>query len=343
MLAALDEGKKDDELRLKKKQKDAQAVQDKLDNIAAAQEKLTKKVRDAQKIEDPEARKAELKCLGEEQEKLKEEAQKNARELSRLNEERASQELNRAAQEMANAAEKLADGENPAQDQEEALNRLEEAQKKLQNFQEELAREQLAKIEDRLKGLKERQDAALERSNELHKKVLRQNQWTKGLLPTLKGDQSSQEGLAKEADSLREKIKEAKVFEHILAKAAKSMEEAAKVMDKRLDEARDRTEKFGKEELADENKRDEDTRKLQSQASQRSHACSMPSRMKRPRLPASRRRRIMTAREARNPSSRKTASGPPTAFRRWPSSRPCGPSSLMSTNAPKISRSGTRT
>jgi hypothetical protein len=270
MLKALDERKEDDLDRLRKKQKNAAEVKENVDQIAKDQDRLQKKVRDANKIENPEERAKELKRLAQEQEKLKEEAQKNARELARLQEEQAAKALQRAAQEMERAVQKLEEGQNPEEDQQEALDRVEEAQAKIEQFEEELAREQLARIADRIKGLKERQDTALERSKDLHKKITAKKSWTKGLMETLSGDIASQQGLAGETRSLKEKIKEAKVFEHVFEKAAKAMDDAAQAMEKRKETAADRRARpLEDEEIADENHKAQDTQKLQSLASAR--------------------------------------------------------------------------
>ncbi|MBI3410953.1 MAG: hypothetical protein HY040_21675 [Planctomycetes bacterium] len=270
MLGALDSKKEDDIDRLTKKRKNAAQAEEAVEKLAKDQERLQKKAKEANKIADPKERERELKRLAEEQEKLKEEAQNNARELARLQEDKASQDLDRAAQQMEEAAQKLKDGVNPEENQKEALDRLENAQQKLQEFEDELAREQLAKIDDRIKGLKERQDAGVERSRELQKKVLGAKSWTRGLLGTLDADRLAQEGLATETRSLKEKLKDAKVFEHIFEKAARAMDQAADGMSKRKEAAADRqVGAMDKEEIADESKRGEDIAQKQTLASQR--------------------------------------------------------------------------
>ncbi len=270
MLAALEERKEDDLDRLQKNKKNAAEVKDNLDKLAQDQDRLQKKVKNANKIEDAEERAKELKKLAEEQDKLQEKARENARELARLQEEQAAKALNRAAQEMDKAARHLEDGENPEENQQEALDRMEDAQAKLEEFEEELAREQLAKIADRIKGLKERQDAALTRSKELHKKVTALKKWSTGLVETLGADITTQQGLAGETRSLKEKIKEAKVFEHVFEKAAKTMDEAAQVMEARKEMGKERRfMPLDEDEVNDENSRAQDVEKLQARAGQR--------------------------------------------------------------------------
>src|SRR5262249_12356454 len=155
---------------------------------------------------------------------------KEARELARLQDKETSKKLDDLAQDFGNIADKLNKGQDPGADEKQADNDLRQAQQALDQAQEELAREQLAKIADRLKGLKERQDAAIDRSKEFHQKLLAKKTWTDALGKTLEADANAQEGLAKEVRSLKEKIKEAKVFEHIMERAAKSMDEASDVM-----------------------------------------------------------------------------------------------------------------
>ncbi len=270
MLSALEGHKEDDLDRLQKKHKEAAEVKENVDKLAQDQDTLRKKTKEANKIENPEERAKELKKLAEQQEKLKEESQKNARELARLQEEQAAKALDRAAGEMDKAAQKLEDGQNPDENQQEALDRVEDAQAKLEEFEEELSREQLAQIGDRIKGLKERQDAAVERSKELHKKVLAKMKWSTGLLETLDGDITSQKGLADETRALKEKIKEAKIFEHVFEKAAKAMDDASHGMTDRKETGKDRRiMDLEQEELADENKKAQNIEKLQALASKR--------------------------------------------------------------------------
>ncbi|MCA1683716.1 MAG: hypothetical protein LC708_01105, partial [Actinobacteria bacterium] len=175
------------------------------------------------------------------------------------------------AQALEDAADKLQQGEaNDAEElQREAEERIADAQKKIEEFEEELAREQLAKIADRLKGLKERQDAAVERTRELHQKAVKGRDWTRGLKQTLDADKMTQEGLAQETRGLQEKIKEAKVFEHIMDKAAKAMEQAADAQGKRKEQAGERKAPWTDDDAKDEERRQDEIVKLQTQAAGR--------------------------------------------------------------------------
>ncbi|MFO0863270.1 MAG: hypothetical protein U0744_01180 [Gemmataceae bacterium] len=262
MVSAL-EGQKDDDIeRLKKRRKDA-------DNAKDEVEKLRKKaeaVANNQKL-NPEEKGKELRKLAEQ---MKEEANK----LARLQENRAAREMREAAREMEKAADQADMGEDPGEAEKNALDRIEQAQNDLDDFRQELAREQLVKIADKLKGLKERQDTALERAKELHKKVVDRKKWSPALLKTLESDATTQDGLAEEARSLQEKLKDALVFEHILGKSAKAMDQASKTMsarkekgaDRRFDDPFDDRKEMDADEVMDEERRQTETVKFQTQA-----------------------------------------------------------------------------
>jgi hypothetical protein len=273
MLDAL-EGKKDDVAdRLKKKHDKAQKD---VEGLSKKMKDLEKRTREANNIKDQQERLTKLRELAKEHQELQEEIEEDARQLARLQEQQAANELKHAAEDVEKAGKKLQNGEDAEENQAEAQERLKKAEANLQESQEELARERLAKIADRLKGLKERQDAALERTKEFHQKVIAKKAWSRELGDTLDGDVLSQQGLAKEAKSLQEKLKEAKVFEHILDRAVQSMDRAAEVMNERKLEGlanRQYDPKAGqvmeKEELDDEAEKQAETVKFQTQAGRR--------------------------------------------------------------------------
>ena len=96
--------------------------------------------------------------------------------------------------------------------------------------------------------------------------------WTRGLMQTLDADRQSQAGLAKETQSVEEKLKGAMVFEHILKKAGKAMDDAAEAMADRKELAKDRAaaiEPLGKEELDDEAKAQDKILRPQKLAAER--------------------------------------------------------------------------
>jgi hypothetical protein len=273
MLAAL-EGKDDVAEKLNRERH--KKAQDDVDKLNEKMRDLEKKLQAANELKNEEERLQARKKLAQEVEKLRDEVEKEARELARLQEPRASKDLDKVANDLDQAAGKLKGGEDAGEEQKGAQENLQQAKKDLQQAEEELAREQLAKIADRLGGLKERQDTAIDRSKEFHRKLFAKKTWTDALGKTLEGDATAQEGLAKEVRSLKEKIKEAKVFEHIMERAAKAMDEAVQVMKDRKEEGvktRQYDLKAGqameKEEIEDENEKSQETIKQQTQASLR--------------------------------------------------------------------------
>ncbi len=272
VVEALDGKKQDVADRLKDKRKKAEQE---LDKLAQKMKDLENKMQDANKLQNEQERLQKRQELAKEIQDLKDKMEKQARELARLQEQRAANELNRAAENLDQAAKKLGQNENADEEQKDAQEQVKQAQKDFQESDEELAREQLVKIADKLQGLKERQDAAIERSGEFHKKILAKKFWADELADSLGGDAVAQRGLAKETESLKEKLKQAKVFEHILDRAAGAMEDAAKVMEERKLEGLDArgdpklAKQMDPEEIENENKRQEETLKYQKQAGRR--------------------------------------------------------------------------
>src|SRR5262249_19048477 len=121
------------------------------------------------------------------------------------------------------------------------------------------------------KGLKDRQDAAIAESGRLHKTMLQKTNWTRALLNSLEDNAKTQQGLAKETASLKEKLKGAAVFELILDRTVKAMDRAGELMLKRKEGALKRPllDPLEKEELAAENKAHQATDKAQQEASRR--------------------------------------------------------------------------
>jgi hypothetical protein len=265
-------------------QKKAKKQKDELDQLVKkrkeVQDKLKKKEGDAGKLKqqeeeltkkEQEARRA-LERLAEEQRKLGEEVKEKARTLARLQASAAGNELSRAGQEMEKAAQQLEQGEDPEEALEQALDRIERAQAKLQQAQNELAREQLEKIADHLKGLRKRQETMTLESARLHKESIeRRKHWKDDQLRSLKNLARAQKALGREADSFRDKLKAARVFEHILGKAVRAMDEAAASLEKRFDKGnlRQGPEPLDKEELDDEAKGQEEIQRWQKDAGRR--------------------------------------------------------------------------
>jgi len=258
-----EEKKAIDELAKKQKQ-----VEDKLANNQGDPNKL--KAEKEQLGEEMKKHKRFLERLAEEQRKLQKEMKEEARELAKLQADQASKELNRAGEALERAADQMEAGEAPEEALDEAKEHLDKAQAKLQESQDELAREQLARIADHLRGLKERQDGLTEESVRLHKAAIEKTKhWTDKLLSSLKNNARTQKLIGQETDSLKDKLKGAKVFEHVLVRAAKAMDEAAKSMEKRFENGVNRLEALEKEEMAAELKSQEETLRWQNEAGRR--------------------------------------------------------------------------
>lgn len=272
MVEALEERREAELERLVKNQK---LERKQLDDLQERLERLQKKVKEAQAIADPKEREAALKKLAEEQRALQKEAEQKARELARLQAPAAGKALDQAGQKMADAAKKLDRGEDPDDDQKAAQDKIKDAQNKLQNAQqiaeEELAREQQAKLLDRLKGLKERQDAAVAESARLHREMLRLKKWSTPLISSLGDHFDTQQQLAKETGHLKEKLKNALVFELILDKTVQAMDKASEQLKERKAKSalRKGPADLEKEELADEAKSDQEIQRHQTEASRR--------------------------------------------------------------------------
>ena len=244
MLDALEERRRDDLDRLAKKMRDAEQ---KLDALMDKQERLQKKVREAQQIADPVQRDQELERLAREQEKLRDEAKDLAQELSRLKAGSASQTLSRAGQEMANANERLQRGEKADDVQEDALEKLDRAQDELEKareqVEEELMREKIAKVADLVKGIRDRQEAAVRETKRIHDAARRAKEWRRELQASIGGLRETEEGLARELDSLSEKhFRLMKIIAKMMEQASAAMRQASARLDAELDDQKDRPE-----------------------------------------------------------------------------------------------------
>jgi len=248
----------------------------KIDELNKKVQKLREDFKKAELIEDMEEKLKKKEELAKEHEKVVEDIEKMRRQLARLEEQRAANELNQAADKVDEARKKVENGQNPDKELQNAQEQLNRAKEDLRESEEQLARELLIKIADQLKQVKERQDALVQRSEDLHPKVIDRKSWTGGLLDTIEGNIDAQKDVAGETDTLTGKLKEAKVFHSILERAKKSMDDAGEIMKTRKIEANDRRylekgdgEVMNAQELKDENEWHVDTIKNQKDASKR--------------------------------------------------------------------------
>ena len=273
-LEALDGRREDVTKQEIQKRKDAEKQIDKLEQKLKKLQQDTKK---ADQIKDMEERLKKKEELAKEHAQLQDEIQEMRRQLARLEEPRAANNLNDAANKMEQAKGKLENGGNPQEEQQQAMDDLKAAKANLQEAEEELARELLIRFADQLDALKKRQDAAIERSEKLHEKVMKKKSWTDPLVGTLDANIDTQNGIGDETDGLKEKIKDAKVFSNILERAKESMDKASEVMTiRKKDLAVERRyldkgdgQLMDDEEIADEKLAQDNTLRRQKQAAKR--------------------------------------------------------------------------
>jgi hypothetical protein len=205
----------EDELKRRKE------LADEVDQLAAEQDELRKKVKDAEGIQDPMQREEALKRLEREQE--------------------AAQQLRNAAETMDAAADQLNKGEAPTEQQENALQRLDDTVKELDEQREEekdkLTREQREELMKELQGLRDRLQAAEDEAERLQQQVLAKMGWDRARLASLGDLHDRIVPLAEELQRFAEnKLAEALVFKQLVAQAAVLSEQAAtRINERKLD------------------------------------------------------------------------------------------------------------
>jgi hypothetical protein len=138
-------------------------------------------------------------------------------------------------------------GEKADDVQEDALEKLDRAQDELEKareqVEEELMRERMAKIADLVKGVRDRQEAAVKETKRIHDAARRAKDWPRELQASIAGLRDSEEGLAKELDSLNEKhFRSMKIMAKMMEQASEAMRQAAGRLEIQLDDLRDRGE-----------------------------------------------------------------------------------------------------
>jgi hypothetical protein len=269
----------------------AQDIQDRkdarkeIDKMRKDLKKLQEQAKKNEEIKDKEERLKAQEKLAKEHEQLQAQMEKMERRLAQLQEQKAAEEVRQAREDVAKAQKGMQQqngepGDMQKQENQENLKeaekKLEQAKEDLQDAEQELAREMLIQIHDRLKAARDREEALVERSVELHEKIVRRKSWTDPFIDSIDGNIDAQKMIGEETEALREKIKEAKVFNSIMERAKESMDKAGKAMEERRLEAPDRRyiekgdgELMSKEELDDENNWQTNTVKNQKQAVQR--------------------------------------------------------------------------
>jgi hypothetical protein len=268
------EGRNED--NTKKDIQDRKMAEKKIDEQIKKLEDLRNELKKIEKIEDEKERLKRKEELAKKIDGVMDNIEETRRELARLQEQRAANDLNNANDKLDKVRPKVENGENPDEDLQKAKENLEQAKDNLRQAEEQLARELLIKIAEQLKAIKDRQDALIQRSEDFHPKIITRKSWTEGTLNTIEGNMDAQKDVAGETDTLKEKLKETKVFSSILEMAKKSMDDAGKAMEARRDEGKLRRylekgdgELMDDKELADENEWHGDTVRHQKHASQR--------------------------------------------------------------------------
>jgi len=280
-LEKLDDPNRDN---LKQDIADRKEAQKEIDKLRNEIKEMQKQANAIEKEMNEEERLKKKEQLAKQMEGLQEKMEKMERQLAQLQEQKAADDVQKAQEQVAKASKKLQQpggdmGEMPkdvGEKLKEADNKLRDAKEDLHEAEEELAREALIKLHEKLKFTKERQDAQIERSENLHSKIIQRKSWTNPFLDTIEGNIDAQKMIADETENLREKIKEAKVFEGIMKEAKKSMDTAGTKMENRRDLGKERRyfeegkgQVFDMEELNDENEVQADIVKNQKAASKR--------------------------------------------------------------------------
>jgi hypothetical protein len=210
--------------KLRQAEKQVEALMDE-------QERLQKKIREANKIPDKAKRDEELKKLAAQQRALRKKTEKALQQLSRLRNDRARQALGQAGEAMDDAEQQLRGGKSDDERQEESLDRLDEARRELerarQRAEEELGREQLACVADAIARLRDRQQGHIDEAKRIQDTVQERKGWSRGLRASVRDLGQNQAGLAQETESVVQKdLTRVPVFARLLDRSARAMRKA---------------------------------------------------------------------------------------------------------------------
>jgi hypothetical protein len=230
--------RRDDVDELAKKRKDAA---DAVDRFADRQDELAKKAAKAAANPNASERTEELRKLAGEQETLRRETEQLSRKLDRDGAGDAAEQLRRAAAEMEQARDDLAEGRDPKANPDEALEQLERAKEQLDKPmaepKEQLEREQREQFAKSFKTFLEKQAAAVAESERLTVAAAKARKWERPLQASLAALGERETALAKEIRQFAEdKVKELKVFDAMLRRAAAEMDRAAeRILERKAD------------------------------------------------------------------------------------------------------------
>ena len=210
-----------------------------LEAMLERQQRLLRKTKEAEDIQDPQERERELKRLRKRQQELRRETEQFARRLSRLRARTASRRSGRAASRMDQAGRRLEQGgqEQARERQKEALDELQEAQEELakarQQAEVELAQERLAKISDSIRQIHQREVGVKEEIGRLNESKGTKGRWTRGQIQSVSALSRTQRGLSDEAKGIIDKLAGVKVFVLVVEQAVEDMQRAAELLRQR--------------------------------------------------------------------------------------------------------------
>jgi hypothetical protein len=234
LLKNLEERREAELERLAKKSRENEKE---LDQLFQEEERLKKKVKEAEAIADPREREQALQTLHRRQKELADKARDLLQRLSRDdNAGRAGRALDQAGEKMDQAAQRLSRGENADQALEDALDRLDEARAEAERatdrVEDELGREQRARVTDVLRGLKERQEAQTAEARRVQARLrdaLEQKTSTRPAWISLGDVARNQEHLGNEvAEIAKKELTGVPVFAGLVKRSATAMADASK-------------------------------------------------------------------------------------------------------------------
>jgi hypothetical protein len=237
LLKNLEERREAELDRLAKKSRETEKE---LNQLFEDQERLKKKMKEAEGIADPKQREETLKKLQRQQAELQKAAQELVQRLSReRGTSRAGQALSKAGEQMEQATKQLARGEQADEAMDEALDRLDEARAETEQAtdraENELEREQRARIADTLKRLKDREEALTAESVRVQQRIRRAKDNHEPLRPawsSLTANARNQKELGSEvADVAKKELTAVPVFARLVKRSAESMEQAGERLD----------------------------------------------------------------------------------------------------------------
>jgi hypothetical protein len=226
------------EAELERLAKKSRETEKELNQLFDEQERLKKKMKEAEAITDPKQREEALKTLHRQQAELQKQAQDLLQRLTRdRGNSRTRQALGKAAEQMEQAAQRLSRGEKADEAMEDTLDRLDEARAEAEQgtdrAENELEREQRARVADLLKRLKERQEALTAESVRVQQRIRRAKEANDNREPlrpawvSLRDTARNQKELAEEvADAGKNELTGVPVFARLVQRSSESMQQA---------------------------------------------------------------------------------------------------------------------